>query len=105
MDMKNIIVEKENQIATVTINRPKALNALNMDPLLEIVCCFQELAEDQDTKVVIITGAGEKSFVEPSRFMEETASSAEKSSVSGCPIALRARAFSPASIAGLPGRR
>ena len=63
MDMKNIIVEKENHIATVTINRPKALNSLNKETLLEIVCCFEELAKDQGTKVVIITGAGEKSFV------------------------------------------
>jgi len=63
MDMKNIAVEKENQIATVTINRPKALNALNKDVLLELLCCFQGLAVDLETKVVIITGAGEKAFV------------------------------------------
>jgi enoyl-CoA hydratase len=63
MDMKNIIVEKENQITTVTINRPKALNALNKETLLEILCCFQGLSEDQDTRVVILTGAGKKSFV------------------------------------------
>ena len=63
MDMNNIVVEKENQIATVTINRPKALNALNKDVLLELLCCFQGLAEDLETKVVIITGAGEKAFV------------------------------------------
>ena len=63
MDMKNIVVEKENQIATVTINRPKALNALNKDTLLELLCCFQGLAEDSEIKVVILTGAGEKAFV------------------------------------------
>lgn len=63
MELKNILVEKENSIATVTINRPKALNALNKDTLLEMLYCFRNLARENDIKAVIITGAGEKSFV------------------------------------------
>lgn len=63
MDMQNIVVEKDNKIATVTINRPKALNALNKDTLVELLYCFEQLSVESDIKVVIITGGGEKAFV------------------------------------------
>ncbi|BHH83089.1 crotonase [Desulforhopalus sp. 52FAK] len=61
--MNNIIVEKDNQIATVTINRPKSLNALNKETLEELVQCFKDISEDAETRVVIVTGSGEKSFI------------------------------------------
>ena len=63
MEFLNIMVAKEDAIATVTINRPKALNALNRDTLLEMRQCFKELADDSATRVVIVTGGGEKAFV------------------------------------------
>ena len=63
MELKNIVVEKTDGIATVTITRPKALNALNKDTLLEMSFSFREIAEDRGVQVVIITGAGEKAFV------------------------------------------
>jgi enoyl-CoA hydratase len=63
MELNNLLVVKEEAIATVTINRPKALNALNRDTLLELRQCFREFAEDRGIRVVIITGAGEKAFV------------------------------------------
>ena len=63
MELKNLVVVKEEAIATVTINRPKALNALNLETLLEMRQCFTELAADRSIRVVIITGAGEKAFV------------------------------------------
>ncbi len=63
MELKNLLVVKEEGIATVTINRPKALNALNRDTLLELRDFFRDLAEDRNIRVVIITGAGEKAFV------------------------------------------
>ncbi len=61
--MENILFEKENAIATVTINRPKSLNALNKDTLEEIVECFYGISKDDTIGAVIITGAGDKAFI------------------------------------------
>lgn len=61
--MENVILKKENGIAYVTINSPKALNALNSATLNELDSVFSELSGDNDIKAVILTGAGEKSFV------------------------------------------
>jgi enoyl-CoA hydratase len=58
-----LLVEKEDGIATIKINRPKALNALNTDLLKEIKDLFSELEDNKDVKVIIITGSGEKAFV------------------------------------------
>ena len=61
--MNNLILEVENGIALLTINRPKSLNALNSETLAELNICLAELEKDQDVKAVILTGSGEKSFV------------------------------------------
>lgn len=61
--MNNIIFEKENHIAIVTINRPKALNALNSETLKELNQTVDEIINDDDIYVVLITGSGEKAFV------------------------------------------
>jgi len=63
MQMNNLICEKQNSTAIVTVNRPKALNALNRETLEELLACFHELEQDTDVAAVILTGAGEKSFV------------------------------------------
>ncbi|MFL0268587.1 short-chain-enoyl-CoA hydratase [Candidatus Clostridium radicumherbarum] len=63
MWVNNIIFEKENHIAIVTINRPKALNALNSETLFELDQTIDDLLKDEDIYVVLITGAGEKAFV------------------------------------------
>jgi len=63
MEWTNIEKNVEGGIATVTINRPKALNALNLDTLNEMLDCFTEIAGDNDIHAVIITGSGEKAFV------------------------------------------
>ena len=61
--MNNLLLEVENGIAMLTINRPKALNALNSETLAELNACLAELENNDDVKVVILTGSGEKSFV------------------------------------------
>lgn len=61
--MNNILVEKKDKIAVVTINRPKALNALNSETLGEIEQVVLELEKDDEVRVVILTGSGEKAFV------------------------------------------
>lgn len=61
--MENVICKVEGSLAEVTINRPKALNALNKQTLEELGDVIGELSENNEVKVVIITGAGEKAFV------------------------------------------
>ncbi|RDY59967.1 enoyl-CoA hydratase/isomerase family protein [Flagellimonas nanhaiensis] len=63
MDYENIYIEEENNIATITINRPKKLNALNKRTIEELHVAFKELEDDREIKVIIITGSGEKAFV------------------------------------------
>eukprot|EP00249_Psilotum_nudum_P012893 c24030_g1_i1 orf=366-1193(+) len=53
-----VLVEKVNGIATITINRPNALNALTRDMITDLARIFKSLDRDTDTKVIIITGAG-----------------------------------------------
>ena len=59
----NIIVTPENRIATITINRPNQLNALNRETIGELGEAFNELDNNSDIRCVIITGSGEKAFV------------------------------------------
>ncbi len=61
--MSNVLFEKDDGIAIVTINRPKALNALNFDTLQELDQCFREMDKDESVEVVVLTGSGEKAFV------------------------------------------
>lgn len=63
MNFENILVDQENGLATITINRPKKLNALNKATIEELHNALQALEEDSDVKVVVLTGSGEKAFV------------------------------------------
>ena len=61
--MENVKFEKKNQIAYVTIDRPKVLNALNMATMEELRAAFHDIKNDAGVRVVIFTGAGEKAFI------------------------------------------
>lgn len=63
MSYKNILVEENKGITTIRINRPNKLNALNKETIQELHEAFKEEEEDGDTKVIILTGSGEKAFV------------------------------------------
>src|SRR5436309_11939351 len=63
MTFENILVEKKNAIAYVTVNRPKVLNALNMATMEELRAAFHDIKGDAAIRVVIFTGAGEKAFI------------------------------------------
>ncbi len=63
MSYENILVEKKNAIAYVTVNRPKVLNALNMATMEELRAAFHDIKSDAAIRVVIFTGAGEKAFI------------------------------------------
>lgn len=64
MEFKEIIYSKEeNGITKITINRPEVRNALNRTVRLELKRAIEEINQDKDVRVVIITGAGDKSFI------------------------------------------
>jgi len=63
MEFKNLLLEASAGVAKLTINRPQSLNALNEQLLTELECAISHLEQDDDVKVVVITGAGEKAFV------------------------------------------
>ena len=63
MSYTNILSSFSDGITTITINRPTKLNALNKDTIQELHDAFDEANNDSDTKVIIITGSGDKAFV------------------------------------------
>ncbi|MCL2337611.1 MAG: enoyl-CoA hydratase-related protein [Firmicutes bacterium] len=63
MTWNNILLENDGPVAILTINRPKQLNALNEETLLELDQAVDQLGNDSAVRVVIITGAGDKAFV------------------------------------------
>ena len=63
MAYENIVYEVEEGIATITFNRPKALNALNGALLAELSSALDVIGADEDIRVLVLTGAGDKSFV------------------------------------------
>jgi enoyl-CoA hydratase len=63
MAYENILLERDGPVAIVTINRPAVLNALNALTLDDLKRALLELKRDDDVRVVVLTGAGEKAFV------------------------------------------
>ena len=63
MEFKNLILEKENHISILTINRPESLNTLNANTISELSTALDIVENDVTCRVIIITGKGEKSFV------------------------------------------
>ncbi len=63
MNYENILLEKKNSIAYVTVNRPKVLNALNMATMEELRAAFTDIKSDPSIRVAIMTGSGEKAFI------------------------------------------
>jgi len=61
--LENLLVDRDGAVATVTINRPKVLNALSIQTVDELRRAMLSLKYDEAVRVVILTGAGEKSFV------------------------------------------
>ena len=61
---ENILLEKmDGNIYCLTINRPKVLNALNQQTLMEMDAALQQVADDSSARVLLVTGSGEKAFV------------------------------------------
>ena len=62
MAYENLLLERDGAVAIVTINRPKALNALDPTTLTELLQCTEELAADRSVRSMVVTGAGERAF-------------------------------------------
>ncbi len=62
-NLENLLVDRDGAVTTITVNRPKVLNALNSETLDELRRTILALKHDDSVRVVIITGAGEKSFI------------------------------------------
>jgi enoyl-CoA hydratase len=63
MTFENLLIDRDQAVAIITINRPKVLNALNTQTLDELRRAILELKGDDSIRAVVITGAGDKSFV------------------------------------------
>ena len=62
-DYRHLIVEQAEGLATVTVNRPDKLNALNAELVAELGAAFQALGADERVRAIVLTGAGDKAFV------------------------------------------
>jgi enoyl-CoA hydratase len=62
MTYQNILVERQDRIAIITLNRPGVLNALSQATVNELDAAIDELGADESVRAIIITGAGEKAF-------------------------------------------
>ncbi len=60
---ERVLVETADHIAVLTINRPQVLNALDVPTLLDLEAAFERLERDDDVRVIIFTGAGDRAFV------------------------------------------
>jgi enoyl-CoA hydratase/carnithine racemase len=62
MEFKFIIYEKSEGIATITLNRPEALNAFSKEVVAEVFRALEDVKSDENVRVVVLTGAGERAF-------------------------------------------
>ena len=81
--LENVLYDKKGAIASVTVNRPKVLNALNTPTWVDLRTAFEDARDDGAVRGVILTGAGDKAFVagaDISELAHATALDAEESS-------------------------
>ena len=77
MSFELLDIERDAAVAVVTLNRPKALNALNRQLLTELSAVLAQLGAADDVRVVVLTGAGERAFVAGADISELAALDAE----------------------------
>ncbi len=83
LNLANVLYEKKNGIAYVTVNRPKVLNALNTPTWKDLRTAFEDARDDVTIRGVILTGAGNKAFIagaDIGELAQVTAFEAEQSS-------------------------
>ncbi len=62
MDFTDVLFEKRDGTAWITINRPERRNAFRARTVTELIACFRDAARDREVGVVVLTGAGDKAF-------------------------------------------
>lgn len=106
MSFENIIFEVQENIAIISFNRPKALNALNQDLLQEFNTAITQVEASEDIRVLILTGAGEKAFVagaDISQLAQMSSLQAKKFAVKGQKILSRLESLPIPVIAAVNG--
>src|ERR1044072_1584735 len=86
LKLENVLYEKKNNIAYVTVNRPKVLNALNNETWHDLRAAFEDARDDEAVRGIILTGAGDKAFIagaDISELATVSAVQAEESSTYG----------------------
>src|SRR5262252_10894585 len=86
LKLDNVLYEKKNGIAYVTVNRPKVLNALSNATWHDLRSAFEDARDDVTVRGIILTGAGDKAFIagaDISELAHSSAIDAERSSRSG----------------------
>jgi len=63
MEYKDIKLKKDGAVATITIDRPEVLNAIRYETMLEIQDALEDISADDNIRVVVLTGGGDKAFV------------------------------------------
>src|SRR6202795_3334529 len=106
MAYENILFEKRDLIGFVTFNRPKVLNALNRKTMEELNQILIAAREDDEVRVLILTGAGEKSFVAGADISElavQTPVSGRETALFGQSVLHRLETLGKPSIAAING--
>lgn len=106
MSYETLIVSRENAVCTITINRPKVLNALSAQVFADLTTIFEELAVDDSIRVVVLTGAGDRSFVagaDISEFVDMTPDEAEVRTWKGMHVYDRMRRLPQPIVAKING--
>ena len=106
MNLENLLYDKAEGIATVTINRPDILNALNAQTMAEFDEVFKDAEKDGDVRVLILTGAGEKAFAagaDISELIKCTPETGKELSTNGQRILRRLETMGKPSIAAVNG--
>src|ERR1700721_309876 len=106
LKLENVLYEKRNGIAYVTINRPKVLNALNTPTWADIRTAFENARDDMAVQGVILTGAGNKAFIagaDIGELSKATALDAERASRFGQQVLCLIENLGKPAIAGVHG--
>src|SRR6266481_1121197 len=106
MPYENLLYEKRDRIGFITFNRPKVLNALNRKTMEELNQILIAAREDEDVRVLLLTGAGEKSFVAGADISElavQTPVSGRDTALFGQSVLHRLETLGKPSIAAING--
>jgi enoyl-CoA hydratase len=106
MTVENLLYEKRDRIGFITFNRPKVLNALNRKTMEELNQLLIAAREDEDVRALILTGAGEKSFVAGADIGElavQTPVSGRETALFGQSVLHRLETLGKPSIAAING--